>query len=540
MTVFFRSHLVSDTFLVPFINDLDPWHAIMLRSTCRTFLEALRPQVAAAMFALTRRVLKPFPMTLRAWSGVWNECTEMKDQMGRPIIGAWATSTHLVGQHSEYSFEVASIQDSFTTALSHALETSVEFAGHNVKAVYVLAMDADVKHHLDPLDLHRYDMRCLVLLSNAKIVDCWDVVRGLHQSHSFLHLWVRHASVDCAGIYFHLKVEGAGWLRVHRESNQDDLNSRCMDRFHMPRLSENRRLARDGIAYTKQEFQERYGDPSMWMEAMPENKWRTALAEFLRTHHNPVVIESPEASSRKDFEQPTLASDAEGGEVIMEGIHHSDPPTLIDQQESAQIAEERWASCIDYLQERHESSGANPGQNVVVLTFSRASAELDAVLMQSVPAQSAILSGVDIKPNWAGGAKIFVPNVGPDIDMPWLDHLLPSNVIMYEDDVADLMEALREALAYRIMKRKPYAAGLCYVPKEGSLMAVSSDASKSSGSNLGGFPKATVWSEPGSSSTLVANTDVFQSFPVIEYTVKGTFVHFDIGDRSVSSRAKTV
>lgn len=130
--------------------------------------------------------------------------------------------------------------------------------------------------------------------------------------------------------------------------------------------------------------------------------------------------------------------------------------------------------------------------------------------------------------------------------MPWLDHLLPSNVIMYEDDVADLMEALRESLPYRIMKRKPHTTGKCAVPEEGSLMAVSSHASPCSGSSDSSFEallRANDFSEPGPYSTSDGKADVVCNFSLIEYTVipvKGTFVHFDIRDGAASSKAKSV
>lgn len=170
----------------------------------------------------------------------------------------------------------------------------------------------------------------------------------------------------------------------------------------------------------------------------------------------------------------------------------------------------------------------------MVLTFSRASTELDSVLMPSGPAHSAIASGVNIKPHWAGGAKIFVQDFGPDSDFPGLDHLLPSNVITHEDDVEDLMETLRDSLPYRIMKRKPHTAGMCSVPQEGSLMAVSSSASQWSASSLEMPLGATGWSEPASDITSDRKMDIEH----MVIPVSRTFVHFAIRDQASARKAK--
>merc|ERR1712032_312946 len=104
-------------------------------------------------------------------------------------------------------------------------------------------------------------------------------------------------------------------------------------------------------------------------------------------------------------------------------------------------------------------------QQVVVLVFSRASRQLDEALLNSQLARDALARGIDTRPSWAYGAKIFVDGMGPEtLKAPCLPQLMPSHVVIYEEDEDDLMKALRQLLPYRIMKRKPESSGKFIVP----------------------------------------------------------------------------
>jgi hypothetical protein len=132
-------------------------------------------------------------------------------------------------------------------------------------------------------------------------------------------------------------------------------------------------------------------------------------------------------------------------------------------------AEGRALVCRETEVASHEEPGEAARRRVLVLKFSRDSPKLDEALLRSAPARAAAERGVETQPNWAHGAKVFVEGFGPEaLDAPSLmsgGRLLPSHVVIYEEDEAALMAALRH-LAYRVKKLKPGTAGRCPLPDD--------------------------------------------------------------------------
>jgi len=242
-----------------------------------------------------------------------------------------------------------------------------------------------------------------------------------------------------------------------------------------------------------------------------------------------------EATGANAETRPNESADEEARTIAdAQSVLSVEQPTTISPEEAAVIAEELWASNVEHLARigSHESP-ARQEERVVVLAFSRASTELDTALLQCPLAHDAIAQGVDIQPAWAHGAKIFVDGIGPEkLEAPGLSHLLPAHVVIKEKHECDLMNALRQLLPYRIMKRKPGGAGKYVVPDDLSLANVSSsmtgiitDADGSQASSM----------EPHITENIGPSTDV------LEYTIRNTFLNVDDHNYSVdlSDRAKT-
>merc|ERR1711879_68424 len=80
---------------------------------------------------------------------------------------------------------------------------------------------------------------------------------------------------------------------------------------------------------------------------------------------------------------------------------------------------------------------------LVVLEFNRDDAAFDEVLQTSPPAVHALELGADIKPIWANGAKIFVPDIDLGTISDFRVHLLPRHVVLHASDVQEILDALK-------------------------------------------------------------------------------------------------
>jgi hypothetical protein len=79
---------------------------------------------------------------------------------------------------------------------------------------------------------------------------------------------------------------------------------------------------------------------------------------------------------------------------------------------------------------------------VLIFGFNRDNEAFDTALLTSSPAMRAVKAGVEVKPLWANGAKIFVPGIDPkEIDRLY-GKLLPHHVIAFDDDEQEILKAL--------------------------------------------------------------------------------------------------
>ena len=166
---------------------------------------------------------------------------------------------------------------------------------------------------------------------------------------------------------------------------------------------------------------------------------------------------------------------------------HIDPPAVICPLEAAMTQEEHRISFVEH-RIASEHAGSCPaarappdGRKVVLLTFSASSPELDEALFSSSATEVARCQGANLRPEWAHRMKIFVGNVGPQhVEPPFFDveQSTHSHVLVYEDDVEDLLRELQDGkgLPLRICKVKGFKARNNFpaLPQEHSLIDQSS------------------------------------------------------------------
>mmetsp|Transcript_101510 Transcript_101510/g.175130 ORF Transcript_101510/g.175130 Transcript_101510/m.175130 type:complete len:481 (+) Transcript_101510:64-1506(+) len=133
---------------------------------------------------------------------------------------------------------------------------------------------------------------------------------------------------------------------------------------------------------------------------------------------------------------------------------HAEPDPL----EAAAVVHECWATAIEarLLQsaacssssERNEADVENGSiaidAQVLILEFKRDPAVFDHALISSPLANRASGEGVTLKPDWANGAKIFVKGVRPEHFKKIDFDLLPRHVVVYHEDIQDVLAALRQ------------------------------------------------------------------------------------------------
>ena len=149
------------------------------------------------------------------------------------------------------------------------------------------------------------------------------------------------------------------------------------------------------------------------------------------------------------------------------------------------------------------------------VVFSRSSQVLDDALLATSIAEVARSKGVDPKPHFARGAKIFADGVGPEhLEPPFIDvtATMSRHIIMYEDDVDDLVQELAEKLPYSIRKIKP-SESLRALPEKHSLMDVSPHATADG-----------VESVSSASEVVVFNVPSVKDTAVVEVVVRNTFI----------------
>ncbi len=163
---------------------------------------------------------------------------------------------------------------------------------------------------------------------------------------------------------------------------------------------------------------------------------------------------------------------------------------VISNQESLDISEQLWASRVERRLQAERRLARNdpeiippeaeaaPGQQfrsnvdgVVLLTFSRRPRELDEALFGSSAACAASDRGVNTRPEWAHGAKVFVEGLRRELlAAAGVEELCPRHVLVNIED-EDSIHAALQTLSYRVRPRLKPGVGrreLGYCPRSGS------------------------------------------------------------------------
>lgn len=142
-------------------------------------------------------------------------------------------------------------------------------------------------------------------------------------------------------------------------------------------------------------------------------------------------------------------------EVVTDELDHGgEPPAIIDAHEASLITDELWASQV--LSSAIPSDGQTTQadlvpsiSDVIVLALTKHSKAVEDLLLNTELAQSLISQGVDVKPSWACGAKVFVENFSHgDLaefrlcfgqrEGPGVNH-----IVIYSKDEQIILQALR-------------------------------------------------------------------------------------------------
>ena len=150
-----------------------------------------------------------------------------------------------------------------------------------------------------------------------------------------------------------------------------------------------------------------------------------------------VDAEALPPTQQSEEEHAATSSDV----AVTEDVFDEEEPIAIPPVEAVHIANELWASGL-----QRAPASLPLDRNVAglqLLTFHRHSKAIEDCLLASPPAEARRAAGDDPQPAWAGGAKVFVPGIGPEIvdsvDMP----LRVRHALCYAADVPVVHAALR-------------------------------------------------------------------------------------------------
>jgi len=159
--------------------------------------------------------------------------------------------------------------------------------------------------------------------------------------------------------------------------------------------------------------------------------------------------EGANASCAIDSNVPCFA--VEQQEVIQD-IQHGEPSAFIPPGEASEIVHEQWATSREL---EATSSRPPPGKEIVVFALTKHSKTVEDLLLHSPLAQSLIDEGVDVKPAWAGGAKVFVKSItssdAAELRATFGQHvgLGPCHVVVEAGDEPKVRAALRPSTKSR-------------------------------------------------------------------------------------------
>lgn len=203
--------------------------------------------------------------------------------------------------------------------------------------------------------------------------------------------------------------------------------------------------------------------------------------------------------------------------VVASDHQWSEEAAVISPTEAEVVADELWASSVGGTPQMPSTRG----DSIVLLSFDRCTKELEDALIASPPSLALSGRGHDVKPSWAGGAKIFVEEItAVHLEPPAFDgELRPWHVILREIEEEALWDAL-QGLPIRYKKIKP-CSGRVALPDVVSLMNGSDEGSHEH------LFEDEVSDNPASSQN---------TFQVQPYRVVRTFIEIDIPSK-IDSRS---
>jgi len=194
------------------------------------------------------------------------------------------------------------------------------------------------------------------------------------------------------------------------------------------------------------------------------------------------------------------------------------------------------------------ASSALRSMDVVVLVFNRDDFAFDEALLASAVAHRAAERGVDVKPAWANGAKIFVLGIGAEELAEVHIDPRPRHVVALASDQEELLKALTAIPSRRRPRLKPTVPVLA-VPTPGDI-ALFNDVSSSGGGGCsrGAASDHDVESTlPTTSSSSSAAPRSSQDLPLrLEsrlpdgLAVRWTFLHFDEPQSDIPQTSRSV
>mmetsp|Transcript_104584 Transcript_104584/g.326157 ORF Transcript_104584/g.326157 Transcript_104584/m.326157 type:complete len:491 (+) Transcript_104584:1-1473(+) len=202
-------------------------------------------------------------------------------------------------------------------------------------------------------------------------------------------------------------------------------------------------------------------------------------------------------------------------------VEHAEPPAHISPEEATRTSDSLWASGIDALNAPRPATSVDRPRGVALLTFSRSSPALDEAVLASSPAQVARAAGVDVQPEWARGAKVLAAGLGPEhLEPAFLEKSMPRHVMLYDDDVDDLLDEPR-GLPYEIRKVKPVGA----LPAQPGALSLAVASSVGASAEMGSASLTAAVAD-GSVASTAAPAPVSGQPSVLEVEVHHTFIDF--------------
>jgi len=214
---------------------------------------------------------------------------------------------------------------------------------------------------------------------------------------------------------------------------------------------------------------------------------------------------------------------------VVQVVQHVEAAAVINPSEATEIVHEQWAT--SRVEQVVSPPASRITKDIVVLALTKHSKEVEDVLLDSTIARALVDKNVDIKPPWAGGAKIFVSDFGPGDAAEFRScfgqrlGLGPNHVVIDCCDEEVILNALKPSAKTRHLASVK-TGGRLRIPAadDDSWMACSLPSSSISSAFEG--PALEHGTEESSVSTEVEA--IFKESSHFNVTIKRTFWHVDI------------